>query len=141
FAARWVVHDDHGASCFTAPPLFFITRTYIEFINTFAEINKYSKQFSREVSLFSKTMYVITALVAGYLLISGDVETIRVYLRPVFTVVHLYAVYSVIRAFVVIKSALRYYVLASNLFLISFTAVGLNASAAVEFHEGIYSNT
>lgn len=141
FETGWVVDDEDDAFYFTAPLLFFITGIYIDFINTFAEINKYSKQFSREVSLFSKTMYVMTALVAGYLLISGDVETIRAYLRPVFTVVHLYAVYSVIRAFVVIKSALRYYVLASNLFLISFTAVGLNASAAVEFHEGIYSNT
>src|SRR5690606_41197282 len=63
------------------------------------------------------------------------------YVGPVFISVQLYAISSGVRAFIVVKSALRYYVLASNLFLISLTAIGLGAASAVEFHEGIFANT
>lgn len=136
-----ILPDEDTAFYFTTPLLFLITGIYIDFINTFAEIGRYSRQFSREVSIFSLTMYVSAVLSVGYLLITGDVGMARSYLGPVFSLVHIYSVYSVIRAFVVIKSPLRYYVLASNVFLISFTALGLNTASAVEFHEGLNSNT
>lgn len=141
FETGLIVPDENAAFYLTAPLLFLITGIYNDFINRFAEIVTYNRRFSREVSIFSKGLYVMTGLVAGYLLIANDVDTVRTYLRPVFTVIHVYAIYLVIRAFLTIKSALRYYVLGSNVFLISFTALGLNAAANVEFHEGIYSNT
>lgn len=141
FMTGFVVTDEDVAFYFTTPLLFLITGIYIDFIDTFAEIRKHNRRFSIEVSIFSRTMYVIAVVSTGYLLITNDVGTARTYLRPVFTMVHIYATYSVIRAFVVIKSVLRYYVLASNFFLIGFTAIGLNAAADVGFREGIYSNT
>lgn len=141
FATGLLVADESQAFYFTTPLLFLITGIYVEFIDTFAEIRKYSKQFSHEVRLFSKTMYVLGALSLGYLLSTGDVDTARTYIRPIFSVVHLYAVYCVIRSFIVIKSTIRYYILASNFFLIVLTAFGLNAAANVGFHEGIYANT
>lgn len=141
FATGLVVADQDAAFYFTTPLLFLITGIYIDFIDTFAEIRKYSKPFSREVRLFSKAMYALATLSLGYLLVTNDVEAARAYIRPIFSVVHLYAVYSVIRTFIVIKSTIRYYILASNFFLIVLTAVGLNAAANVGFHEGIYANT
>src|SRR5690554_5581708 len=131
FATGLIVGDEDAAFYFTTPLLFLITGIYVDFIDTFAEIRKFSKAFSREVRLFSKAMYAMAALSLGYLLLTNDVEAARAYIRPIFSVVHLYAVYSVIRTFIVIKSALRYYILASNFFLVVLTAIGLNAAANV----------
>lgn len=122
FGTGLILPDENAAFYLTAPLLFLITGIYNDFINRFAEIATYNRRFSREVSIFSKGLYVMTGLVAGYLLIAHDVDTVRTYLRPVFTVIHVYAIYLVIRAFLIIRSALRYYVLGSNVFLISFTA-------------------
>lgn len=141
FMTGLVVPDENTAFYFTTPLLFLITGLYIDFIDTFAEIGKHSKQFSREVRFFSKIMYFLTVAVTIYLLVTKNIDTARVYIRPIFTLVHLYSIYSVIRAFIVIKSKLRYYVLASNFFLVALTALGLNAAADVEFREGIFSNT
>lgn len=141
FATGLVVADEDAAFYFTTPMLFLITGIYIDFIDTFAEIRKHSKQFSREVRLFSKAMYALAALSLGYLLVTNDVEAARGYIRPIFTVVHLYSIYSVTRTFIVIKSTIRYYILASNFFLVALTALGLHAAANVGFNEGIYANT
>ena len=136
-----LVEDEDAAFYFTTPLLFLITGIYIDFINTFAKIDRYNERFSREVRFFAKIMYALSVLTVAYLVITSDLDSAKTYLRPVFSLVHLYAVYLVIRAFVVIKSKLRYYVLAANFFLIALTALGLNTAADLAFREGIHSNT
>ena len=93
FETRFIVANEDVAFYITVPLLFLITGVYIDFINAFAEIGKYSPRYSREVSVFSRIMYVLTALMIVFSLVFSEAETLfRKHLGQVFMLVHLYAV-------------------------------------------------
>ncbi|WP_178989889.1 response regulator [Winogradskyella schleiferi] len=122
---------------FLLPLLFLLTGIYVKFINVFAEIKTFHLKFSKEIDLFTKLMYVLSATTFLYLLITKDSEILIKYQSLIFIPLHLYSIYAVIRAFMVIKSKLRYYILISNVFLIVLTIVGLYSASEAVYTQGV----
>jgi len=125
---------------FLIPLLFLLTGVYVKFINVFAEIKKHHLKFSNEIDWFTKSMYALSAVTFFYLIITKNSASIVQYQSYIFIPLHLYSVYAVIRAFLVIKSHLRYYILISNIFLITFTVIGLYSGCKTNYSQGLYAN-
>lgn len=125
---------------FLLPLLFLLTGLYVKFINVFAEIKTFHVKFSKEIDLFTNLMYALSALTFFYLLITKDSEILIKYQSYIFIPLHLYSIYAVIRAFLVIKSKLRYYILVSNVFLIALTVIGLYSASAADYTPGANVN-
>lgn len=125
---------------FLLPLLFLLTGLYVKFINVFAEIKSHHARFSKEVDMFTVLMYVLATVTFLYLLITKDSENVVKYQSYIFIPLHLYSVYAVIRAFIVIKSKLRYYILVSNICLISLTILGMYSASTAVYIQGVHAN-
>lgn len=126
-------------SSFLLPLLFLLTGIYVKFINVFAEIKTFHAKFSREIDGFTFLMYILSSGSFLYLLITQNPEHLIQYQSYIFLPLHLYSVYAVIRAFLVIKSKLRYYILISNICLILFTVIGLYSASGAVAADGVHS--
>src|SRR5690606_23942282 len=127
-------------SSFLLPLLFLLTALYVKFINVFAQIKSHHYKFSREIDFFTYLLCAFSVLSFVYLLTTQNVELVAKYQSIVFMPLHAYSIYAVVRAFLVIKSTLRYYILVSNIFLIAFTVLGMYTASNVEYSQGIYAN-
>lgn len=127
-------------SSFLLPLLFLLTALYVKFINVFAQIKTHHDKFSREIDIFTYILCAFSALSLVYLIVTQNFEFAAKYQSVIFMPLHAYSIYAVVRAFLVIKSALRYYILVSNIFLITFTILGMYTASNVEYSQGIYAN-
>ncbi|MEC7769758.1 MAG: response regulator [Bacteroidota bacterium] len=122
------------------PLLLVITGVYVKFINIFAEIEKYDRDFASRLNIFSKLLYTIAGLIFLFTLFTDQLEVVERYQHFVMIPMHLYTLIALIRAFLVIKSNLRYYVLFANLFLFAFSILGVYAAQGHNFSENVTSH-
>ncbi|MGA9239033.1 7TM diverse intracellular signaling domain-containing protein, partial [Robiginitalea sp.] len=105
------------------PLLFVITSVYVRFINVFADIRQYNVSFSKRLDIFCVLMFLTAAGLVLYTGITQDFEWVREH-RSYFTIpMHLYTLLALIRAFIIIKSKIRHYILWSNIFLFTFSII------------------
>lgn len=122
------------------PLNFLFTGVFINFVNSFAEIKDFHPGFSREVDRFAKVSYLLAVLFFVYLLLTADFKLVNDHMNLILLPVHLYAIYAVIRAFVVVKSPLRFYILLGNFFLIGFSMVGVFHASKNSLSSGVEAN-
>ncbi len=122
------------------PLLLVITGVYVKFINIFAEIEKYDKAFSFRLNIFSKLLYTIAGLIFLFTIFTNQLEVVEQYQHFVMIPMHLYTLMALIRAFLVIKSNLRYYVLFANIFLFAFSILGVYTAQGHNFSENVTSH-
>ncbi len=125
---------------FLAPLLFLISGIFIAFVDSFAEIREHHAKFSRELKWFSIATYVAAISIFLYVLLTKDFLLVKRHLNLLLLPLHLYGIYAVIRAFIVVKSPLRYYIFLGNFFLIGFSMVALNLGNQDTFSGGVESN-
>lgn len=125
---------------FLAPLIFLITGIFVRFIDSFAEIRKYHPGFSKEINGFAVIVYVLAVVAVLYLLANKNFTLVKDHLNLVLLPMHLYAMYAVARAFIVVRSPLRYYILLGNIFLIGFTMVGVYYGSKIAFSAGADAN-
>lgn len=122
------------------PLLFVITSVYVRFINVFADIRQYNVSFSKRLDIFCVLMFLTAAGLVLYTGITQDFEWVREH-RSYFTIpMHLYTLLALIRAFIIIKSKIRHYILWSNIFLFTFSIIGVYSASAQGGQETITSN-
>lgn len=125
---------------FLAPLVFLLSGVFIAFVDSFAEIREHHAKFSRELKWFSVATYLAAISIFFYVLLTKDFLLVKRHLNLLLLPLHLYGIYAVIRAFIVVKSPLRYYILLGNFFLIGFSMVGLNLGNQHSFSGGVESN-
>lgn len=125
---------------FLAPLVFLLSGVFIAFVDSFAEIRDHNAKFSRELKWFSIATYMAAISIFFYVLLTKDFLLVKNHLNLLLLPLHLYGIYAVIRAFIVVKSPLRYYILLGNFFLIGFSMVGLNLGNQHSFSGGVESN-
>jgi len=125
---------------FLAPLVFLLSGVFIAFVDSFAEIREHHAKFSRELKWFSIATYLAAISIFFYVLLTKDFLLVKRHLNLLLLPLHLYGIYAVIRAFIVVKSPLRYYILLGNFFLIGFSMVGLNLGNQHAFSGGVESN-
>lgn len=125
---------------FLAPLVFLLSGVFIAFVDSFAEIRDHHAKFSRELKWFSIATYLAAISIFFYVLLTKDFLLVKRHLNLLLLPLHLYGIYAVIRAFIVVKSPLRYYILLGNFFLIGFSMVGLNLGNQHSFSGGVESN-
>src|SRR5690606_26576574 len=69
-----------------------------------------------------------------------EFSLVKDHLNLVLMPLHLCSIYAVIRAFIVVKSPLRYYILLGNIFLIGFSMVGVYYGSKNAFSGGAEAN-
>lgn len=122
------------------PILLIATAIYIKFIIVFAEIDKYDKPFVKQLNIFSYISYFVAVIVLSYTLLTNDFDGAS-RIRPMIMLpLHIYTLYALIRAFIVVKSNLRYYILFSNMFLYIFSVIGVYSAKGLSFMEDINSH-
>jgi len=122
------------------PLLLIITAIYVKFINSFAEIKNYNKAFANRLNIFSYSLYIIAGIIITYTIITKDFQTVKKYQFWIILPMHLYTLLALIRAFIVIKSNLRYYVLFANIFLFGFAMIGFYVAKLNHLPEDINSH-
>ncbi len=122
------------------PLLLLITGVYVNFISIFAEIEKYSKSFAKRLRIFSYSLYAIALSILIYSIFTKDFAAIEKYKHYVLIPMHLYTLAALIRAFIVVKSNIRHYVLWANVFLFTFSIIGVYSAQGKGFSEDINSN-
>ncbi len=122
------------------PLNFALAAAYVKFINVFAGIKKYNASFSKRLNVFTVIMYSLAALVLIYTVITNDFKTIEKYQYVIILPMHIYTLLALLRAFIVIKSKLRYYVLFANIFLLTFSMIGYYNAAGNFLSESIKSH-
>ncbi|MCK0159978.1 two-component regulator propeller domain-containing protein [Allomuricauda sp. F6463D] len=132
---------DHNTTYyFMAPMVFLLSGVFIAFVNSFAEIKSYNPAFSKELKWFAGFTYLAGVLMFLYILISKDFTFVKSHMNLVLLPLHVYGIYAVIRAFIVVKSPLRYYILLGNIFLIGFSMVGVYYGSQNAFSGSVESN-
>lgn len=132
--------DSDSIYYFLTPIIFLVTGIFIAFVNSFAEIREHHPGFSKEIQRFALFTYVVAAVAFLYLLLTKDFTLVKDHLNLVLLPLHLYAMYAVVRAFIVVKSPLRYYILLGNIFLIGFSMVGVYYGSKNAFSGGAEGN-
>lgn len=122
------------------PLLLLITGVYVKFISVFAEIKKYNRSFALRLNIFSYCLYGAAAVILVYSMLTKDFTTIDKYKHYVLVPMHLYTLIALIRAFIVVKSEIRHYVLWANVFLFTFSIIGVYSAQGKGFSEDITSN-
>ncbi|ASV29739.1 sensor histidine kinase [Maribacter cobaltidurans] len=122
------------------PTLLLVTGIFIQFVSSFADIKSYSPKFSRELYWFSIVVYIIAALSLLYLLTTQDFGLVKDRLNLFLLPLHIFSIYAVIKAYIIVKSTLRYYIILGNFFLIAFTMVGVYFGSKNAFSGGAEAN-
>jgi len=122
------------------PLNFLIASFYVKFISTFGELKKYNKSFAIRLDIFYYLFILLSILVLVYTIVTKDFNSIEKYQHYIVLPMHLYTLAALVRAFIVIKSNLRYYILFGNIFLLVFSAVGYYNTTGSFFSENIDSN-
>ncbi len=133
--------DINTAYYFLAPLVFLLSGIFIAFVNSFAEIKKHNPSFSRELLWFSIFTYLAALLTFLYVLVTKNFTLVKSHMNLMLLPLHLYGIYAVVRAFIVVKSPLRYYILLGNIFLIGLSMVGVYYGSQNAFSGGVESNT
>lgn len=132
---------DHDTTYyFMAPMVFLLSGVFIAFVNSFAEIKSFNPAFSKELKWFAGFTYLAAVVMFLYVLISKDFTMVKSHMNLVLLPLHIYGIYAVIRAFIVVKSPLRYYILLGNVFLIGFSMVGVYYGSQNAFSGSVESN-
>ena len=122
------------------PMLFIITSVYVKFINIFAEIKSYSPSFSKRLDIFCAIIMVVGFGLIVYILFTGDFQGVAD-IRSYLTIpMHIYTLAALIRAYIIIKSAIRNYIFWSNLFLFTFSIVGVYSASSLTYDETLTSH-
>ncbi|RIV34925.1 response regulator [Flagellimonas lutimaris] len=117
------------------PLLLIMTAIYVRFINVFAEIRKYSVPFAKRLDVFS-TVFVIVGLgLIVYTLFTHDFEGVRNIKSYLTLPMHAYTLAALIKAFFIIKSRIRHYILWSNIFLFTFSIIGVYSASSLTYDE------
>jgi len=112
-----------------------MTAIYVKFINVFAEIRKYSVPFAKRLDIFS-TVFVIVGLgLIVYTLFTHDFEGVRNIKSYLTLPMHAYTLAALIKAFFIIKSRIRHYILWSNIFLFTFSIIGVYSASSLTYDE------
>lgn len=136
FGGSYTVHQH-----LLTPLLLVITSIYVRFINLFAEINEFDKAFSKRLNVFCILLLITAGSMVIYTLITKDFEGIRQN-RSYFTLpMHVYTLLALIRAFRIIKTRIRHYILWSNIFLFTFSIIGVYWANSLPGRETIHSNS
>jgi len=122
------------------PLLFVITSVYVRFINVFAEIRQYNASFSKRLDLFCILLLLTATGLVLYMGITRNFNWVQEH-RSYFTIpMHAYTLLALIRAFIIIKSKIRHYILWSNIFLFTFSIIGVYSANAHGGQETLTSN-
>ena len=117
------------------PLLLIMTAIYVKFINVFAEIRKYSVPFAKRLDIFS-TVFVIVGLgLIVYTLFTHDFEGVRNIKSYLTLPMHAYTLAALIKAFFIIKSRISHYILWSNIFLFTFSIIGVYSASSLTYDE------
>lgn len=117
------------------PLLLIMTAIYVRFINVFAEIEKYSVSFSNRLNIFSIVSISAGFVLIAYTVITHDFEGVR-NIRSYLTIpMHAYTLAALIRAFLIIKSNIRHYILWGNIFLFTFSTIGVYSASSLTYDE------
>nr|WP_292966318.1 MULTISPECIES: two-component regulator propeller domain-containing protein [unclassified Allomuricauda] len=125
---------------FMAPLVFLLSGVFIAFVNSFAEIENHNPRFSNELLWFERFTYLAAFLTFLYLLATKNFALVKNHMNLILLPLHLYGIYAVIRAYIVVKSILKYYILLGNIFLIGFSMVGVWYGSQNAFSGGVESN-
>ena len=134
------VKDSNTIYSLLTPIIFLVSGIFIMFVNSFAEIKSYNPKFSKELKWFAITTYILAIVSFLYLMISNNIALVRDHLNLILLPLHLYGIYAVIRAYIIVKSPLRYYVLLGNIFLIGLSMVGVYYGSRNAFSGGAEAN-
>lgn len=132
--------DHNSTYYFMAPMVFLLSGVFIAFVNSFAEIKSFNLAFSKELKWFAGFTYLAAVVIFLYILISKDFTLVKSHTNLLLLPLHIYGIYAVIRAFIVVKSPLRYYILLGNIFLIGFSMVGVYYGSQNAFSGSVESN-
>ncbi|MCR9227950.1 MAG: response regulator [Flavobacteriaceae bacterium] len=125
---------------FLTPLLFLVTGLFILFVDSFAEIKKHNAKFSKEIKLFAAITLLFSVLSFLYLVITQNLTLVKHHLNIILLPLHVYSIYAVVRAFIVVKSPLRYYILLGNFFLVGFTVLGVYYGSQNDLSAGVEAN-
>ncbi|WP_052958596.1 hybrid sensor histidine kinase/response regulator transcription factor [Maribacter thermophilus] len=134
------VKDSNTIYNFLTPLIFLVSGIFIMFVNSFAEIKNYHPRFSKELNWFAFTTYILAAVSFLYLMATKNISLVRDHLNLILLPMHLYGIYAVIRAYIIVKSPLRYYILLGNIFLIGLTMIGVYYGSRNAFTGGAEAN-
>ncbi len=116
------------------------TGIYVQFIIVFANIKKYDLAFVKVLNIFSYTVYIVSILILTYTILTNDFESVGKYRPYIMLPLHIFTLYALIKAYIVVKSNLRYYILFSNFFLYIFTVIGVYSAKGLSFTENLTSH-
>ncbi len=119
-------------------PIMFVTLgVYIKFISVFADIESFNKNFNKQIIYFSYFLYATALTTFLITVFTGDNKIIENSKSFIMLPIHLFSLYAIIRAFIVVKSKLRYYVLISNMFLFVFSMFGAYIALKYTYKESM----
>ncbi len=122
------------------PLLLTITGIYVIFISVFAEIKKYDRRFAKHLDVFAIVLFIVALSVLTYTLVTNDFQGVQDNKRYILVPMHLFTLFALIKAYFVIKSNIRHYVVWANVFLFVFSILGVYFSKNSTLLEDIYSN-
>lgn len=130
-----------GLQFLQTPLLFVITGVYVLFIRQFASLQDLSPAFGRRLQVFCYLLFGIALGSIVFCLLGTDCDFVRRNREFVLIPMHLYTLAALVRAFIIIKSKLRYYILLSNSFLLVFSVIGVYYTSGAGYVETLESNS